>query len=87
VRRRVVVSGEVQGVFFRDTTRSEAERHGVSGWVANRDDGTVEAVFEGEQESVAALVEFCRLGPPRARVAEVEVHEEEPRGEQRFRVE
>jgi acylphosphatase len=86
VRRRVVVRGEVQGVFFRDSTRSEAERRGVAGWVANRDDGTVEAAFEGEPGAVDALVEFCRSGPPRARVADVEVSEEEPRGESGFRV-
>ena len=86
VRRRVVVRGEVQGVFFRDSTRSAAERRGVAGWVANRDDGTVEAAFEGEPGAVDALVEFCRSGPPRARVADVEVSEEEPRGESGFRV-
>jgi acylphosphatase len=87
VRRRVVVHGEVQGVFFRDSTRQEAERRGVAGWVANRDDGTVEAVFEGSPDAVAALVDFCRSGPPRARVERVEESEEEPAGEERFRVE
>lgn len=86
VRRRVVVHGEVQGVFFRDSTRSEAERRGVAGWVANRPDGTVEAVFEGEPDGVAALVEFCRTGPPRARVERVEESDEEPAGEEDFRV-
>ena len=87
VRTRVVVHGQVQGVFFRDSTRQEAERRGVAGSVANRDDGTVEAVFEGEPEAVAALVEFCRSGPPQARVERVEESREEPRGEERFRVE
>jgi acylphosphatase len=83
----VVVHGDVQGVFFRDSTREEASRRGVGGWVANRDDGTVEAVFEGEPDAVAALVDFCRSGPPRARVERVEESEEEPTGEERFRVE
>ncbi|HEX8645616.1 MAG TPA: acylphosphatase [Thermoleophilaceae bacterium] len=86
VRRRVVVHGEVQGVFFRDSTRREAERRGVAGWVANRPDGTVEAAFEGEPEAVEALVEFCRSGPPRARVERLEESEEEPRGDEGFRV-
>ena len=87
VRKRVVVHGEVQGVFFRDSTREEASRRDVAGWVANRDDGTVEAVFEGSPDAVAALVDFCRSGPPRARVERVEESEEEPTGEGRFRVE
>jgi acylphosphatase len=86
VRRRVVVRGEVQGVFFRDSTRSEAERRGVSGWVTNRSDGAVEAVFEGEPGVVEALVEFCRSGPSRADVEGVDVSEEEPEGLQGFRV-
>lgn len=78
VRRRVVVTGDVQGVFFRDSTRDEAEAHGVAGWVTNADDGSVQAVFEGEERDVAALVEFCRTGPPHADVDDVEVSEEEP---------
>ena len=80
VRRRVVVRGEVQGVFFRDSTRDEAESRGVSGSVTNRDDGAVEAVFEGPRDAVEALVAFCRDGPSRARVEDVEVIEEEPEG-------
>lgn len=80
VRCRVVVSGRVQGVFFRAATRDEAQVHGVSGWVRNRSDGTVEAVFEGEPGAVAACVAFCRSGPPHAVVADVEVHDEEPQG-------
>ena len=87
VRRRVVVHGEVQGVFFRDSTRREAEGRGVSGWVANRPDGTVEAVFEGEADAVRALVDFCRSGPPRARVERVEESGETPEGLSGFRVE
>ncbi len=62
VRRRVVVHGDVQGVFFRDSTRGEAERRGVAGWVTNRSDGAVEAVFEGEPDAVERLVRLCRGG-------------------------
>jgi acylphosphatase len=80
VRRKVVVHGDVQGVFFRDSTRKEAERRGVSGSVTNRDDGAVEAVFEGSQDAVEAMVAFCREGPSRAHVEDVEVIEEEPEG-------
>jgi acylphosphatase len=80
VRRRVVVHGLVQGVFFRDTTRREATRRGVSGWVTNRPDGAVEAVFEGAPDAVAAMVSFCRSGPRGARVERVEETGEEPEG-------
>jgi acylphosphatase len=80
VRRRVVVHGNVQGVFFRDSTSDEAESKGVAGWVRNRDDGTVEAVFEGEPDAVEALVEFCRSGPSKADVERVDVEDEEPEG-------
>ena len=68
-RKRVVVSGRVQGVFFRDTIRRRAEAAGVAGWVRNTREGTVEAVFEGEPEAVDELVEFSRHGPSRAEVA------------------
>ena len=80
VRRRVIVRGDVQGVFFRDSTREEAQSRGVSGSVTNRDDGAVEAVFEGSKDDVEALVAFCREGPSRAQVEDVEVIEEEPEG-------
>ena len=79
-RRRVVVHGRVQGVFFRDTARREASRHGVSGWVRNTPEGTVEAVFEGEREAVERLVDFAREGPAAAQVERVETFEEEPEG-------
>ena len=70
---RVVVSGRVQGVWFRGWTVDEATARGLSGWVRNRrDDGTVEAVFEGAPEAVDAMVEACRTGPPAARVVHVE---------------
>ena len=80
VRQRVVVSGHVQGVFFRDSTRREAGRHGVAGWVCNRGDGAVEAVFEGPRAAVDALVAFCHSGPRGASVADVTTRDEEPEG-------
>jgi acylphosphatase len=80
VRRRVVVHGHVQGVFFRDTTRREARSRGVAGWVCNRADGAVEAVFEGEPSAVAAMVDFCGRGPRGADVGRVETSEEQPEG-------
>jgi acylphosphatase len=79
-RRRVVVQGHVQGVFFRETTRRRALAAEVAGWVRNRPDGTVEAVFEGEREAVDALVAFVREGPRGARVDWVDVEAEEPEG-------
>ncbi len=85
-RRRVIVSGRVQGVFFRDATRRRAEAAGVAGWVSNRLDGAVEAVFEGDPEAVEQLVAFCRRGPSRAEVASVDVSEEEPEGLTHFEV-
>jgi acylphosphatase len=86
VRRRVIVHGRVQGVFFRDTVRRRAEQLGVAGAVSNRDDGTVEAVLEGGAEDVAVLVDLCRRGPERAEVERIEVFEEEPEGDKGFRV-
>jgi acylphosphatase len=86
VRRRVVIRGRVHGVFFRDSVRERAEASGVAGWVRNRPEGTVEAVFEGTSESVAALVRFCETGPPHAQVEDLEVTEERPSGESGFRV-
>ena len=80
VRRRVVVHGYVQGVFFRDTTRREAERRGVAGWVTNRPDGAVEAVFEGEPDAVDEMVRFCERGPRGADVERVETSEEPAEG-------
>jgi acylphosphatase len=73
VRKRVLVRGEVQGVFFRDSKREEAESRGVRGWVRNRSDGAVEAVFEGTAEAVDAMVEWCRAGPSRAQVEDMDV--------------
>jgi acylphosphatase len=80
IRRRVTVHGHVQGVWFRESMRRLAEQHGVAGWARNRRDGTLEAVFEGAEEAVARLVEFCRLGPPAAIVTSVDERPEEPEG-------
>lgn len=80
------MQGRVQGVFFRDTTRSRAESVGVSGWVTNRPDGAVEAVFEGEPDAVEQLVAFCQRGPSRTQVGSVEVIDEEPEGLLEFQV-
>ncbi|MFF2146550.1 acylphosphatase [Kitasatospora sp. NPDC058190] len=80
IRSRVIVSGEVQGVFYRDTCRHEATAHGVRGWVRNLPDGTVEAVFEGNPAAVQRLVEWTRQGPPLAIVDRVLVREEQPEG-------
>jgi acylphosphatase len=86
VRRRVVVRGRVQGVFFRDTCRRQADARGVAGWITNRPDGAVEAVFEGNPADVAALVAFCRHGPRGADVHSVEESSEEPEGLSGFRI-
>jgi acylphosphatase len=86
VRQRVVVKGHVQGVFFRDSTRREARAREVAGWVCNRADGAVEAVFEGAPEAVEALVEFCSKGPRGADVDDVEVYSEAPEGLAGFEV-
>ena len=80
IRRRVVVHGLVQGVFFRESVRRTAGKHGLAGWVRNQRDGTVEAVFEGVPEAVDRLVAFCHEGPRGARVDRVEIVEEDPEG-------
>lgn len=80
VRKRVLVHGFVQGVFFRDTMRRLAERHGVAGWARNNPDGTLEAVLEGEPAAVERLVEFAREGPRGAEVEQVDVADEESEG-------
>jgi acylphosphatase len=85
-RRRVVVQGHVQGVFFRETTRRRALSAGLAGWVRNTADGSVEAVFEGEREAVDRLVAFAREGPRGARVDWVDVVSEEPEGLAGFEV-
>lgn len=82
----MVVTGHVQGVFFRESTRREAERRGVAGWVSNRGDGAVEAVFEGSAEDVEALVSFCSRGPRGAVVADLTTSDEGPEGLTGFQV-
>jgi acylphosphatase len=76
----VVVEGRVQGVFFRESTRRAARSRGVDGWVSNRPDGAVEAVFEGDPDAVDAMVSLCERGPRGAEVSRVETFDEEPEG-------
>ena len=86
IRRRVSVSGRVQGVWFRESCRDQAQATGVAGWVRNLDDGRVEVVLEGPPGAVDDVLAWCRRGPRRARVDRVEVIDETPVGEQGFRV-
>ena len=86
VRFRVVVSGRVQGVWYRESCRREAMAAGVDGWVRNNRDGTVEAVLEGDEPSVERVLEWMRHGPPAAQVDDVRVTSEAPAGERGFRV-
>jgi len=85
-RAHVFVSGTVQGVSYRATTRDTAESRDVAGWVRNLDDGRVEAVFEGEQDAVEAMAEWCHTGSPRAQVDDVEVEYGNATGESGFEV-
>lgn len=77
-RVRVLAQGQVQGVFFRDSTQQEANRLGLAGWVTNRPDGRVEAEFQGPPEAVDQAVAFCRRGPGHADVRDLDVEEMEP---------
>jgi acylphosphatase len=86
IRRRAIVHGHVQGVFFRDSTRERANAHGVAGWVTNRSDGSVEAVLEGPPDGVQSVLRFLETGPPHASVDRVDVCEEEPEGLAEFSV-
>jgi acylphosphatase len=86
VRRRVIVRGRVQGVFFRDSLRERASAAGVAGWVRNRSDGAVEAVLEGPREAVEGVLRFAETGPPRASVTNVEAVEEAPEGLRGFEI-
>lgn len=86
VRAHVFVSGDVQGVFFRQETRDRARSRGVAGWVKNLPDGRVEAVFEGPEDTVEQMVEWCHRGPRWAEVRDVEVLGEEPEGLTEFQV-
>jgi acylphosphatase len=85
-RVRVVVQGRVQGVFFRASCASEARARGLGGWVRNLPDGRLEAAFEGPDADVETMVDWCRRGPPGARVDDVEVTDETPVGDIWFRV-
>ena len=80
IRRRAIVHGRVQGVFFRDSTRERANAHGVAGWVTNRPDGAVEAVLEGPANAVQRVLRFLETGPSHANVDHVDVTEEQPEG-------
>ena len=86
IRYRVLISGRVQGVAYRDSCRRMAQQHGVTGWVRNLPDGSVEAVFEGSSEDVGRLVDWSRRGPRFAEVADVRVHAEEPEGISEFQI-
>jgi acylphosphatase len=86
IRYRVLVSGRVQGVFFRHTCRQLAEQHGVAGWVRNLPDGRVEAVFEGPAEDVDRLVDWARHGPRYAVVDQITIEAEPPEGLDTFRI-
>jgi len=85
-RAHVYVSGTVQGVYYRATTRDTARENGVDGWVRNLDDGRVEAVFEGPEDAVEGMVEWCHTGSPAARVDDVEVEYGDPEGVEGFEV-
>ena len=86
IRRRVVVSGLVQGVWFRDSCQREARRLGVHGWVRNRSDGRVEAVFEGDADEVLSMCNWMQHGPPRAEVVDIDITEEPPESELGFAI-
>jgi acylphosphatase len=86
IRRHAIVSGRVQGVFFRDSTAQRARALGVSGWVRNRSDGTVEAVLEGPAAAVQEMLQFLGDGPPDARVGEVVATEEPTEGLSGFEI-
>ena len=85
-RVRVRIRGRVQGVFFRAEARARAESLGLAGWIGNAEDGSVEAVFEGDEERVESMVDWCGRGPAGAKVDDVEVEPEEPTGETGFHV-
>ncbi|APW98567.1 acylphosphatase [Halobiforma lacisalsi AJ5] len=85
-RAHVFVSGTVQGVFYRANTRDTAREKGVDGWVKNLADGRVEAVFEGPEDAVEGMVQWCHTGSPAAEVEDVEVEYEEPQGEDGFEI-
>ncbi len=85
-RMRILISGRVQGVFFRDSTREKAQALGLSGWIRNLPDGRVEAVVEGDEDRVAEMLSWCEEGPPDARVQNVSTENEEPENLSGFEV-
>ena len=85
-RVRLLISGRVQGVGFRHSTREAAIQRNVKGWVKNLPDGRVEAVLEGSQTDVESMIEWCHQGPPAASVREVNVSRESPEGLQHFEI-
>lgn len=86
IRRHLVVRGHVQGVFFRDSLRERADAAGVAGSASNRGDGAVEVVLEGAPDAVEVVVSYCRTGPPRADVEDLEVSDQQPEGLSGFSV-
>jgi acylphosphatase len=80
-RAHVIINGRVQGVFFRMETLKEAEKLGISGWVKNKQDGNVEAVFEGKKTLIDSMIEWCRKGPPASRVDNININWEPYTGE------
>jgi acylphosphatase len=87
IRRRILVSGDVQGVFFRDTCRRMANELGVGGSARNLPDGRVEVVLEGDEDGVSRVIDWCRSGPAHAEVSSINVIEEEPEGISGFSIE
>jgi len=85
IRRRLLVSGQVQGVFYRDSCRQEAEEKGITGSARNLPDGRVEVILEGAEDAVGRMIEWCRRGSDMARVDSLEVEDQEPQGESGFR--
>ncbi|WP_339103073.1 acylphosphatase [Haloterrigena salinisoli] len=85
-RAHVFVSGTVQGVYYRANTRDTARERGVDGWVKNLEDGRVEAIFEGPEDAVEGMIEWCHTGSPAADVEDVEAEYEEPQGEDGFEI-
>jgi acylphosphatase len=85
IRRRLLVSGRVQGVFYRDSCRQKAEEQGIGGSARNLSDGRVEIIVEGDDDAVERMTQWCRQGSEAARVESVEVEEQEPQGETSFK--
>jgi acylphosphatase len=86
IRKRLMIEGKVQGVFFRHSIRQAARNEGVSGWATNRDDGAVEVVLEGPPDAVQAVVEYCGIGPVSAQVDHVDERAEPPEGLRGFEI-